>query len=99
MSMSDCVKCWDTPCSCGYYERTMGPEFIDRKIKQLKELRRTYFPQGKPTLEDLKSLVAQLGTMEVDDSPTSPYANLSRELDNLLNQLDFKKEGSGNPEQ
>lgn len=18
MSMSDCVKCWDTPCSCGY---------------------------------------------------------------------------------
>ena len=19
MSMSDCLKCWDTPCSCGYH--------------------------------------------------------------------------------
>jgi len=23
MSMSDCIKCWDTPCTCGYDYRNM----------------------------------------------------------------------------
>lgn len=31
MSMSDCIKCWDTPCSCGYHYRNMSAE---TRIKQ-----------------------------------------------------------------
>ena len=31
MAMSDCVKCWDTPCSCGWDYRTWSQE---KRIKQ-----------------------------------------------------------------
>ncbi len=31
MSMSDCIKCWDTPCSCGYDYRHWTKE---KRIKQ-----------------------------------------------------------------
>ncbi len=26
MSMSDCIKCWDTPCTCGYGYRKLSQE-------------------------------------------------------------------------
>lgn len=26
MSLSDCPKCWDTPCSCGYEYKDMSTE-------------------------------------------------------------------------
>ena len=26
MSLSDCPKCWDTPCTCGYYWKDYSPE-------------------------------------------------------------------------
>lgn len=26
MAMSDCVKCWDTPCRCGHDYREWSPE-------------------------------------------------------------------------
>lgn len=31
MSMSDCIKCWDTPCSCGYGYRHLN---VAARIKQ-----------------------------------------------------------------
>ena len=30
MSMSDCIKCWDTPCTCGFDYRYMT---IEARIK------------------------------------------------------------------
>lgn len=32
MAMSDCVKCWDTPCRCGY-------EYINYSKEQLIEMK------------------------------------------------------------
>ena len=26
MAMSDCIKCWDTPCTCGYEYKDMSKE-------------------------------------------------------------------------
>ena len=26
MAMSDCIKCWDTPCACGYEYKDMSKE-------------------------------------------------------------------------
>ena len=41
MSMSDCPKCWNTPCTCGYMGYTVIPHtvpgYIQDEIKELKE--------------------------------------------------------------
>lgn len=31
MALSDCVKCWSTPCECGYGYRDMN---VESRIKQ-----------------------------------------------------------------
>lgn len=31
MAMSDCIKCWDTPCTCGYEYRNMQ---VNARIKR-----------------------------------------------------------------
>jgi hypothetical protein len=35
MALSDCPKCWDTPCTCGHYWRDFSNE---AKIKQAKAI-------------------------------------------------------------
>lgn len=36
MSMSDCEKCWDTPCTCGHGYKEWSVEALERHIKMLK---------------------------------------------------------------
>lgn len=35
MALSDCIKCWCTPCECGYKYREMS---IENKINQIKAI-------------------------------------------------------------
>lgn len=53
MGMSDCMKCWDTPCNCGYDYLFEDTQRIHKRAMLLKEVlifRRDY-PQGDLTNE------------------------------------------------
>lgn len=39
MSLSDCQKCWDTPCTCGWDYRFWNIERLNKQIKMLDMLR------------------------------------------------------------
>lgn len=38
MSMSDCVKCWDTPCSCGWDYRNYAEQTCLERIAMFKAI-------------------------------------------------------------
>lgn len=38
MSLSDCVKCWDTPCSCGWEWREHSIEYLEDRIRLFKKI-------------------------------------------------------------
>ncbi len=38
MSMSDCIKCWDTPCTCGYGYRDWSVERLRQQIAMLQQV-------------------------------------------------------------
>jgi hypothetical protein len=35
MALSDCPKCWDTPCTCGYEFRNSSPEYKETMTKSI----------------------------------------------------------------
>lgn len=39
MALSDCVKCWDTPCRCGWNYRTWTKDALNEFIKILQNVR------------------------------------------------------------
>ena len=46
MTMSDCGRCWDTPCSCGWGYRNWNLKHLDKQIKTLQVVR--IFKQCNP---------------------------------------------------
>ena len=46
MSLSDCVKCWDTPCTCGWGYRYYRVEVLKDNIKMLESV--TAFKKDNP---------------------------------------------------
>ena len=32
MALSDCPKCWDTPCTCGYQYRNYGGPMLEEQV-------------------------------------------------------------------
>lgn len=37
MALSDCIKCWSTPCECGYESLDNNPQVLNRRRKDLEE--------------------------------------------------------------
>ncbi|KKK72388.1 hypothetical protein LCGC14_2904380 [marine sediment metagenome] len=35
MSLSDCAKCWDTPCTCGWEYRNYSLENLEKLIRRM----------------------------------------------------------------
>lgn len=38
MSMSDCIACWDTPCTCGWVYSAARPEGLRIKIQDIETI-------------------------------------------------------------
>ena len=65
MAMSDCEKCWETPCSCGHGYRDWSAERLQSQIdmlNQVKAERENSIPQISVTLTNLnpKPIVKEL---------------------------------------
>jgi hypothetical protein len=62
MSLSDCTKCWDTPCTCGWYYRLMSNNRLKNRIDLLNKVlkfkednpKAKYSDYGKETEDDQK---------------------------------------------
>lgn len=38
MALSDCPKCWDTPCECGHEYRSWSVKRLERLIQTLQDV-------------------------------------------------------------
>ena len=38
MGMSDCIKCWDTPCTCGYQYESWSIDKLHREIRIMQDI-------------------------------------------------------------
>ena len=47
MSLSDCEKCWNTPCTCGHYYMSWSEEAIKKQIKMLQDVLKQKEPRIK----------------------------------------------------
>lgn len=62
MSMSDCIKCWNTPCICGYEYRNYSKEgrlsiaanVLGITLEKLKEVANNSVPEIHPMKEENK---------------------------------------------
>ncbi len=39
MAMSDCIKCWNTPCSCGWNYKDYSKERLSKYIAEITQYR------------------------------------------------------------
>lgn len=49
MSLSDCIKCWDTPCTCGWEYRDWSIEQLEHHAKMLNKI--LFFRKQSPNLK------------------------------------------------
>ena len=68
MSLSDCSKCWDTPCTCGWDLRRKNIKYLESQQKLLTEIIKfkkenpnaKYSEFGKPETNDDKRFMEHL---------------------------------------
>lgn len=60
MGLSDCIKCWDTPCTCGYDYRRLSKEqrfsraavILGINVVVLEKLLATQVPEKHPRFNE-----------------------------------------------
>jgi len=63
MSMSDCLYCWDTPCTCGADYREWSIEALDKRIALFERVKK--IKMAKPELcQDAKKFIAEMERLE-----------------------------------
>lgn len=82
MSLSDCSKCWDTPCTCGYEYKDWSQEKFDDFIKSITKGRAVYI-----SIANLKYYHTQLESMMYEMIQAMTASDLSA-LDALEARID-----------
>lgn len=69
MGMSDCSKCWDTPCTCGYHYLFWDDKHIDELIAILTKVKKakkklgrelSHYPGDRLSSEEFNKLMKDL---------------------------------------
>jgi len=70
MSLSDCPKCWNTPCDCGHEYAQMRPEHRKRILDAILSVERgTYQPEAPTPPATREELAARVESMVDHDAP------------------------------
>ncbi len=75
MALSDCLHCWDTPCSCGWEYRRWAIEDLKERMKLLKHvikfkeenLTTVFSSSGDETEDDKKFLLHMQPLLEAQN--------------------------------
>ena len=89
MSLSDCAKCWETPCTCGYEYRGYT---IDQRLELARAVIGAPFePLFLQFAEKCREQAAQVCPVTKD--PNAPLEAFQRRLDE--NAVFYEKAGAG----
>ena len=55
MSLSDCLKCWDTPCTCGWEYRKNSIKSLQERIDMLEKVKQFLIANPKAKFSDYTS--------------------------------------------
>ncbi len=90
MSLSDCIKCWDTPCTCGWNYRNCSIEYLEerkRLFDKIIEFRKKN-PDAKLSVDfDYSSKETE------DDKAYRKFINESKERKSIMKWDNEKRNG------
>ena len=55
MALSDCSKCWSSPCSCGWYHKDSQKDYLSKHIAAITQYRSK--EEAKQIIERAKQIV------------------------------------------
>ena len=69
MSLSDCAKCWETPCSCGWDYIDWENDRLDKQVQLLTKIRELKVKNpDAPKLELWRKLNEEMYKLKVGDA-------------------------------